>query len=282
VVRKATNSIARRLASAGPTVWLLRIGYAARGILFLIIGGFALLAAGGFGVHPQGARDALEHLFGGPIGGVLLWLLAFGLLCFAGWRLWQAIVDSEGHGSGLYGLMRRCVLGASGAFYIALAVATARVTIAPRGVSEDESARQWTAWVMAQPLGRAVIALIAAGFIGIAIGLAVKAYRAPARQRLDISRKFRIWAVLAGSFGTLTRAVVFLLIGGFLGLAAYDSNSREAAGLAGVLRAMQHQTFGGALLAVAAFGLLAFGLFEIVEAAARRTQTTKRPRSHAS
>jgi large-conductance mechanosensitive channel len=135
---------------------------------------------------------------------------------------------------------------------------------------------------MAQPLGRAVVALVAAGFIGIAIGLAVKAYRAPFHHRLDIGRKFRIWAVLAGSFGTLTRAVVFLLIGGFLGLAAYDSNSREAAGLAGVLRAMQHQTFGGVLLAVAAFGLLAFGVFEIVEAAARRTHATQRRRGHAS
>lgn len=250
--------------------------------MFLIIGGFALLAAGGFGVHPQGARDALEHLFGGPIGDFLLWLLAFGLLCFAGWRLRQSIVDSEGYGSSAYGLMRRSVLAASGAFYIALAAATARVTIAPRQVNEDESARQWTAWALAQPFGRTAIALIAAGFIGIAIGLAVKAFRAPARRHLDIRRKFRIWAVLAGSFGILTRAVVFFLIGGFLAFAAYDSNSREAAGLAGVLRAMQHQTFGAALLAIAAFGLLTFGLFEIVEAAARRTHAAKGTRRHAS
>lgn len=255
---------------------MLRIGYAARGVLFLLIGGFALLAAGGFGVHPQGARDALEHLFRGAIGAVLLWLLAFGLLCFAGWRLRQAILDTENYGRGAYGLTRRCVLAASGAFYIALAVATSRITIAPRQTSEDEAARQWTAWVMAQPLGRVVIALIAAGFIGVAIGLAVKVFRAPARQRLDIGRKLRFWAVLAGSFGILTRAVVFLLIGCFVGLAAYDSNSREAAGLAGVLRAMQHQTFGGGLLAVAAVGLLAFGLFEMVEAVARRTPERKR------
>jgi hypothetical protein len=282
VARKPTATTARSLVSAGPTIWLLRIGYAARGVLFLIIGGFALLAAGGFGVHPQGARDALEHLFRGPIGGLLLWLLAFGLLCFAGWRLRQAIVDSERYGSGVYGLMRRCVLAASGAFYIALAAATARVTMVPRGASEDESARQWTAWVMAQPFGRAMIALIAAGFVSIAIGLAVKACRAPARRQLDIRRKFRIWAVLAGSFGTLTRAVVFLLIGGFLGLAAYDSNSREAASLAGVLRAMQHQTFGAVLLAVAAFGLLAFGVFEIVEAAARRTPAANGKQRQAS
>jgi succinate dehydrogenase hydrophobic anchor subunit len=281
VVRTATQTL-RRLLAAGPTIWLQRVGYAARGILFLIIGGFALLAAGGLPVHPQGAREALEHLFRGPIAAVLLWLLAFGLLCFAGWRLRQAILDSEGYGRGVYGLTRRCVLAASGVFYIALAVATARVTIAPRQASEDQAAREWTAWIMAQPFGRAIIALIAAGFVSLAIGLAIKAYRAPARQRLDIRHKFRIWAVLAGSFGILTRAVVFLLIGGFLGLAAYDSNSREAAGLAGVLRAMQHQTLGAMLLAVAACGLLAFGAFEIVEAAARRKPAAKAKQRHAS
>jgi hypothetical protein len=68
----------------------------------------------------------------------------------------------------------------------------------------------------------------------------------------------------------------------FLGLAAYNSNSREAAGLAGVLRAVQHQTFGGGLLAIAAVGLLAFGFFEMVEAAARRTQAAKGKRAAAS
>jgi hypothetical protein len=92
VTHRAISKIARRLVAVRPMVWMLRIGYAARGVLFLLIGGFALLAAGGFGVHPQGARDALERLFRGPIGAVLLWLLAFGLLCFAGARFFEIML----------------------------------------------------------------------------------------------------------------------------------------------------------------------------------------------
>ena len=101
-------------------MWMARIGYAARGIVFLIIGGFALLAAGGLGAHPQGTRDALEFTFQQPFGGYFLWALAAGLLCFAGWRLLQSVFDVDLYGSDLYGLMRRSVLAASGLSYLAL------------------------------------------------------------------------------------------------------------------------------------------------------------------
>ena len=273
---KRTLSVADKRAAVGrpiagfvasqPIVWMMRIGYVARGIIFLIVGAFALLAASGLGAHPQGARDALEFLFQKPFGGYFLWLLAIGLACFAGWRFMQAVFDIERFGNRLYGLMRRTVLTGSGVFYVALAAASARITFAERRMDEDQSAREWTAWVMAQPLGRAIIALIGVGFAAVAIGLAAKAVRAPYRHRRQGIPTKRIWADTLGSFGTLTRAVVFIVIGCFLTIAAYDSNSREAVSLAGVLRAMQEQAHGGMLLSIAALGLLAFGLFEILEA----------------
>lgn len=259
----------------GPLVWMARVGYAARGIVFLIIGGFALLAAGGLGAHPIGARDALELLFQKPLGGYFMWALATGLACFGGWRFLQAVFDVDLHGGSLYGLMRRAVLAGSGAFYIALAAATLRITVAHRRVSEDQSAREWTAWVMGQPLGRVAIALIAAGFAGVALGLAVKAVRAPYRESLHATKEQRVMAVALGSFGIMTRAFIFLMVGVFLSIAAYDSNSFEAVSLSGVLRAMQNQAYGGVLLGVAALGLLAFGFFEIIEAAARRAAAIK-------
>ena len=204
-----------------------------------------------------------------------LWRLFFvnsaaGLSCFAGWRFLQSVFDVDRHGSSLYGLTRRCVLAGSGLFYIVLAVATAHITVAQRRMGEDQAAREWTSWLMKQPLGHGLIALIATGFVGVAIGLAVNAIRSPYIAIGSIRSRRHLALVLAlGSFGTLTRAFIFLLLGGFLGVAAYDSNSEEAASLAGVLRAIQSQPYGGVLLGIAALGFIAFGCFEVIEAATR-------------
>jgi hypothetical protein len=273
---RAAKALKPKHVRRGPLFWMVRIGYAARGILFLIVGSFALLAAGGLGTHPQGARDILEIAFQQPFGRYFLYAMAAGLVCFAGWRFLQSIFDADRFGSDLHGLMRRTVLGCSGLFYLALASATMRVTIEQRRVSEDQSAYEWTRWVMAQPFGRHVLGAIAIGFIAVSFGLGIKAFRAPYRDKLDATEEQRRLAVMLGSFGILTRAVVFFLFGIFLGNAAFDANSREAVGLAGVLRAMQDQSHGGGiLLGIAALGLLAFGLFEIIAAAVRRPAIVK-------
>ena len=182
----------------------------------------------------------------------------------------QAVFDADQHGRSLRGLTRRSTYAVSGLFYLALAATTARIAFGARGMSEDQSARDWTHWLMAKPLGRGLTALIGIALVGIAIGLAVTAFRAPYRRRLDARLLISAWAVALGSFGILTRAVVFLMMGAFLSFAAYDSNSKEALGLTGVLRKLQHQSYGELLLGIAGLGLLAFGCFEIIKALARR------------
>jgi hypothetical protein len=278
VNRAAAASISGKSLPVRPIAWMARAGYTARGTVFLLIGVFALLGASSAKARPKGLSGALHTLFAHPFGGVLLWIVALGLACFAGWRFTQGVFDADHHGNSAYGLLRRAVLTCNGLFYLVLAIVAADITVAVGEAKEDQSVRDWTAWLMAKPLGRLAIGLIAAGFVITAIGLGISAFRKPYERRIDSRRMPPAWAATFGIFGLLTRAAVFAMIGAFLGFAAYDGNSAEAVGLAGALATLQRQSYGGALLAVAALGLIAFAGFEFIEAWARRIGTPRVPR----
>jgi hypothetical protein len=76
----------------------------------------------------------------------------------------------------------------------------------------------------------------------------------------------RDWAVPLGRAGFAARGIVFLLVGGFLGAAAWHSRSSDVRGLGGALETLQSQPYGWFLLGATAAGLLAFGLFGLVQA----------------
>lgn len=74
----------------------------------------------------------------------------------------------------------------------------------------------------------------------------------------------------AGRFGLAARGVVFSIIGGFLIVAAVQSDPNESRGLGGALRALAEQPYGPWLLGVTAAGLIAYGIYSVMLARYRR------------
>ena len=148
-------------------------------------------------------------------------------------------------------------------------------------IDDDQATRDWTAWLLGQPFGRWLIIAIGAGIAMTGIGVAITGLRGHFERRLKLDAATREWLVPLGRYGLFARGIVFVLIAAFLILAAVHSNPQEAKGLGGAFRALQEQPYGWILLALGAAGFLAFGAYELIQAAYRRVPAMGLPQAAA-
>jgi Domain of Unknown Function (DUF1206) len=248
--------------------WMARIGYAARGTVFLIVGALAALAAFGARHGAVDSKDALRTLLAQPFGHLSLAPIAGGLVCFAAWRLMQALLDVDHCGADAKGLFRRGVYAATAMFYLGFAALPLTMMLGwDSSGSSDQAAHDWTAWVLARPFGQLIVGVIGVAIAAVGVGIGIKGCWGEFKRRLELKKSERRLIMALGRFGFVARSIVFVMIGLFLLYAAVDSNSREATGLAGVLLLIQQQTYGSVLLGVTAAGLFGFGIYEVAEAA---------------
>lgn len=253
--------------------WLARAGYATRAFLYFTIGGLAALAAFGYGGDTTDSKGALLELYRQPFGQALLVLAAIGLFGFALFRGYQALLDPERDGRG-WRVARRVgwggialLHGALGAF--ALELATGNTD----GASADQTRGATASLLSWAPLGPWLVAAVGATVIGVSFHELWCAWRSKLDEQLDLSplaRTPRRWVVRLSRFGIAARAVVGVIAGVFLLLAAVDSNPARAKGFADSLASVREAPFGGFLFTVVAVGLLAFAFYELVEARYRR------------
>jgi hypothetical protein len=253
-----------------------RLGYAARGPVFVIVGGFAVLAALDARNPIVGTRGAMQSLLAHPFGRALLWAIAAGLFCFACWRAIQGIFDADNCGNHTGGVMQRLGFIGGAIFHLALAAIAIGIIFGSRRVSDEDSvARDWTAWLLGQPFGMWMVTLIGAGITAAGVVFAWKAVKGEFREHLAADVGGREWIVALGQFGYVARGVVLVIVGIFLILAAWRFNSGDAAGLVGALQVLQQQAYGSFLLGLIALGLLSYGAFEIIQVFVRRVDAKK-------
>ena len=267
---------ARGVARAGGP-WLqrgARAGYAASGVVYLTLGIIALQGAGGQSTNSRGAIATLAQQPGGTF---LVLLVGVGLLGYAAWRLVEAATGAEGEGDDAKGLAVRAGHAGSGLLYGALGVWALRLLAGKESAaSSGDGTADWTARLMDLPAGRGLVAAAGLGVAGYGAYQLYKAVAKDVSKRLDlggVSADARQWIVRVGRAGLGARGVVFVIVGGFLLLAALRRDPGQAGGLGEALAALERAPYGGILLALVALGLMAYGVYQLVNARWRRVAT---------
>jgi hypothetical protein len=268
------RSEAREVATSHWFTPLARLGYAAKGIVYLIMGMLALSAALGGGVTPTDQKGVFQTIVEHPFGKILLIVITIGLVGYALWCLCQGILDVDGKGTSAKGIATRVGYTVVGIVYLTLAFGAFKLaTGGSAGKSSDATTRDFTAQLLAKPLGVALVVLVGLGALAVAAILFYRAWKADFEsliQAKELGHGGKELLVTLGRVGYAALGVVFTEIGIFLMVAAFHHNPGQAQGLGGALRAMAEQPFGRVLLALVALGLVAYGVYSVASARYRR------------
>ncbi|PPI41027.1 MULTISPECIES: DUF1206 domain-containing protein [unclassified Rathayibacter] len=238
---------------------LARGGFAANGLVHLLIGVIALgVARGGGGEADQ--SGALGALAAQPGGLVILWICTVGLFGLALWGLLEAFLVRPREsalktwGSRLKEAGKAVVYGALGV--TALKFATGG------GSSSSESSESASAQVLSAPGG--VVLLVIAGLAVLAVS-GVFVYRGASRKFLENvaapgGTAGTVVTVL-GVAGYVAKGVVLGALGVLLIVAAVTHDPEQAGGLDEALKSLVELPAGVLLLGFVAVGLIAYGLF---------------------
>ena len=256
---------------------LARLGYIAKGTVYLVIGVLAIrVAINGYG-QTEDTQGALYTIEQQPFGQILLAIAALGFLGYAVWLFVRASLDVDHKGSGLRGVLKRVGYAITAIIHLGLTYLAIRMIFQIGRSSSDATAVAWTAKLMQQPFGIWLVYLVGLTIIGIGLFRFYQAYTAGFQNEMKLSemeQTEKVWTIWLGRLGLAAQGIVFGVIGGFFIQAAAEFDPSEARGLDGALQALAMHPFGQVLLGIVALGLTAHGIYLFSQARYNQVRTT--------
>jgi hypothetical protein len=251
---------------------LARLGYASKAAIYAIIGVLAVLTAMNRGGRITDTSGALRVVLRQPYGRTLLIVLAVGLLGYAAWRLLDAVVDPDRHGTSAGGLMVRIGNTIRGLIYGGLGFEAIQLLRGLRG-SRGNEARLWTARLLDLPFGELLVTLIGAGIVAYGLWQVFQGVTGKHDVKVDwscIAPRFRHELQRICQFGVAVRGGLLATLGVYLVRAALQHDPSEVAGSRESILRLGGVVEGRWFLALIAAGLLAYAVDQAVHARCRR------------
>jgi hypothetical protein len=243
---------------------MARVGFAARGLVYLLVAAFAILAALGFGQQPHGIIDAVQGVTNNPLQLLLAGSIGIGLACLAGYfaitGLWHCC-RARGARNWLFGAG---MLG-DALIYAVVMISLLSITLGWRPDGE-QATRSWTAWVLGQPFGRGLVGFVGLLILACGIGVIVWVMTTDIDDDVDLPEDQKRAIEPIGRYGLAGRGLSVSLVGIYWVSAAINGEPSKAHELGGALQAVQQLPKGWLLLLILGLALAASSLFDFVEA----------------
>ncbi|EAQ05012.1 hypothetical protein OB2597_07000 [Pseudooceanicola batsensis HTCC2597] len=246
---------------------VMRIGYAARGVTYLMIGGLAVLAAW-TGGQAEGTKGALAQLRDEPLGLTALIAIGIGLLAYSVWRLICAWYDLEDQGSGFKAFIARTGQAVTGLIHLGLGISVLRLALGSGGGQDGSAPQSLTSRLLAMEYGKIIVMGIGLVVIGAGIYYGYKGIAEKYKEHIRLTRVTeRLDPALKA--GLVAHGIVIALIGGFLLYAGQTTDPGEAGGIGKAFQVVREQPFGRILLGLLGLGTVGFAIYCFVEACYR-------------
>jgi hypothetical protein len=256
-VDRAATSAKGAAVRAGdhPVVeWGARLGYAASGVLHLLLAWLTAQIAIGAGAQASqsGALATVAHQ---PFGLVLLWVLAIGFSLLAVWQVTELFTAREA--------FDKAKAAGKAVMYAALAY-TAFVFALGGHTSSNKQTKDFTRTLMEAPAGRLLVGLVGVGIIGIALYHVYKGWK---KKFLgDLQEHPGHWAVVAARVGYIGKGIALVAVGVLFITAALQQQAGKTTGLDGALKSLRDLPAGTVILIGIALGLAAYGVYSFARA----------------
>ncbi len=238
----------------------VRVGLVSYGLVHLLIAWIALQVAWTHENRKANSSGALRQLASNALGGLLLWVVAFGLIALVIWQLSEAAWGHTAEEGGKRTAKRLASVGRA-VIYGALAYTAFGIVTGSKSGSSTDSL---TAQVMKQTGGRFLVGLIGVGIVGLGVALVVRGVKASFTNHLQpeaTSGRSGHVIVRLGQAGYAAKGVSLVVVGGLFGWAAWTYDPHKAGGLDVALQTLLDQAFGAWLLTLVALGFAAFAVY---------------------
>lgn len=252
-----------------PPSWvdpLMRIGYAARAVVYVVVGAFAFTAAIS-GARAPDSKGALATFLDEPFGKALLIAISLGLAAYALWSFIECFMDLANKGDEPKGWAARTAQFLSGAVHLTLAVSVGGMAL-NRSQESGDNTEHWTAQLMQQPFGRILVGIVGAVVIAMGVQHFIKAYKEKYKEHLRYTHTTERLDPLV-KLGIAAHGLVIFIVGAFFIWSAWTADPSQAGGLRDALAAVRSADAGQILLAIVGIGLIGFSVYCFIEAAFR-------------